>query len=101
MLLDVPLGREGVWMWRFRWAAKRGLGERIRCIANGAAFNLPPLRRKGRDDVVVPNGMDTRQIISLARAVRLRGNFGFEAFGVLRAFPSAPSLAWSGRASDF
>ena len=23
MLLDVPLGREGVWMWRFRWAAKR------------------------------------------------------------------------------
>lgn len=36
MLLDVPLGREGVWMWRFRWAAKRGLGVRISGSALGA-----------------------------------------------------------------
>ena len=36
VLLDVPLGREGVWMWRFRWAAKRGLGVRISGSALGA-----------------------------------------------------------------
>ena len=37
MLLDVPLGREGVWMWRFRWAAERGLGVRISGSALGTS----------------------------------------------------------------